>query len=781
MKRALAPAWLAVVIAAGLYLVALGASGFPIRTDLLALLPNEDRDPVVQQAKDAMARNLGRHVLLAFGDADRGRAREAARLATGAIAASGLIDPLVDDALQQAGQRMAAFYFANRGSLLSATDRAALEAGRPQDVATRALAQAFGFASPVDATLLAADPFLLTPSFLNTLPGPLGRLALDEGMLSVEEGALYWVFVPMTLKRDPFDLEAQDRLMSVIDGAMKQAAATMPDVKLLRLGAIFFAEHGARTAIDEITWLAILETGCVIVLIVGVFRRLSPLVLNMLALGVGIAVAFAGTFAIFGEIHVAALLFGTSLIGVAVDYGLHYCTTAFGRSAVTGRQRLAFVLPGIRLGLLTALIGYAALFLAPFPGLKQIAVFAVIGLVGAFLTVVLWFPILDRMKPLTHGARMLRFATLPWIFWTEPNLRLARAAFIALVAVVLVAGLLNYRADDDVRRLQALSPALLQQQDQIKRLAGASTDAQHILVSAPDDEAALQSEEALAPVLDRLIAERAISGYQMPAAFVPSAARQRADRALVTAALQPLLAAHLARLGLSPAAPPGSGAPGSGVAGSGVAELTVARTLADGSVPLLNELVVAPGIHIVTLQGLARPDLVRAALHGQTQARFVEPTADFSRLLGSYRARAVLLTAASVLLVSFVMAWRYGPAGAFWTVLPAVTAALLVPAVLGLLGDPFTFFHAMGLILVIAIGLDYTIFCAETPAGHQSITMLGILLATCTTLLSFGLLGLSTATAVRAFGVTMLIGIASAYLLAPLASRAAPRGRVVSA
>ena len=93
--------------------------------------------------------------------------------------------------------------------------------------------------------------------------------------------------------------------------------------------------------------LTIIEIAGTILLIVGVFRRLSPLLLNLLALGVGIAVAFAGTFLIFGEIHVAALLFGTSLIGVAVDYGLHYCTTAFGTAAVTGRQRLAFVMPAI--------------------------------------------------------------------------------------------------------------------------------------------------------------------------------------------------------------------------------------------------------------------------------------------------------------------------------------------------------------------------------------------------------------------------------------------------
>ena len=165
-------------------------------------------------------------------------------------------------------------------------------------------------------------------------------------------------------------------------------------------------------------------------------------------------------------------------------------------------------------------------------------------------------------------------------------------------------------------------------------------------------------------------------------------------------------------------------------------------------------------------------DVVRAAFAGRSDVRFVDPTADFSRLLGAYRSRAVMLTVISVVFVAGLLAWRYGPRGAFWTILPPITAALLVPAVISLCGEPFTFFHAMGLILVVAIGVDYTIFCAETPRGHHSVTMLAILLATITTLLSFGLLGISNVLAVRAFGVTMLIGITSAYLLAPLASRA---------
>ena len=75
MRYTLAMAWLAIVIASAGYLTRLGFVGFPIRSDLLALLPQEERDPVLQKAKEAMSRTLGRRILLAFGAEDRSRCR----------------------------------------------------------------------------------------------------------------------------------------------------------------------------------------------------------------------------------------------------------------------------------------------------------------------------------------------------------------------------------------------------------------------------------------------------------------------------------------------------------------------------------------------------------------------------------------------------------------------------------------------------------------------------------------------------------------------------------
>ncbi len=199
--------------------------------------------------------------------------------------------------------------------------------------------------------------------------------------------------------------------------------------------------------------------------------------------------------------------------------------------------------------------------------------------------------------------------------------------------------------------------------------------------------------------------------------------------------------------------------------------LTLGDALASDSVPFLRELVLGPGLHVVALQGLSDPDAVRAAVAGTAGVRLVNPTADFSALLAKYRHRALLLTGLAGLLMLPVLMWRYGWRGGLWALLPPAAALILAPAAVGLMGQDFTFFHAMALVLILSIGVDYAVFCAESGVEQQPVTMLAVWLATLTTLLSFGLLAFSAVPAVHSFGVTMLVGISIAFLFAPLAAR----------
>jgi predicted exporter len=96
-----------------------------------------------------------------------------------------------------------------------------------------------------------------------------------------------------------------------------------------------------------------------------------------------------------------------------------------------------------------------------------------------------------------------------------------------------------------------------------------------------------------------------------------------------------------------------------------------------------------------------------------------------------------------------------------------VVACLVGIAVTTLTGSTLNLFNLLALVLVVGIGIDYTLFFAE-QAQSQS-TLLAITLSAMTTLLSFGLLSLSETHAIHSFGLTTLSGIFVAWLLSPLA------------
>ena len=759
-------AWGMLVAAACVMLLLKLHNGVELQTDMTALLPTEERDPSAQHVKDQVTEILAKRVFILVGDADRTNARAGGAALTKALEESGTVTAVTYRLAPDRLKSLGAMYFPYRFGLLTAADRERLQENHGAQIVDRAVASVYGPSSIADANLLRRDPFLLMPEFLSNLPMPVARLTPDDGVLSTRDGGTTWVLLVAQLNGNVYSGAFQERFIAEFNAAEHKLHATMPHLQVLRVGAIFYAHAGAKSATAETTRLSIVSLIGTVALILVVFRALRPLWLTLLAIAVGVLCAFSVSLAIFGGLHVVALLFGVSLIGIAIDYCLQYISARFGAQAGPPSERLRQVLPAITLGAATTLIGYATLLLAPFPGLHQLAVFSAVGLVGSFLTIVLWLPLLDRREPFPHGARILAMANLLWEFWEAPSYQRWRRVLIGLVAISTIIGAARLRFDDDLRHQQALASGLRQQEALIRSLTGISGGMEFLLVRAPTVDDALQTEEALHSRLTSAKQEGAIRGFQTIAQFIPSIARQREDRGLVHDKLmRPYVSAYYQRLGMT-----GAAATDADTAGF----LTPDAIGDDSPLAFLRNLILESdaggATHVVLLTGVSRPEQIRLVADKVPGVRFVDPAGDVTRLLGEYRLRAMILIAVSVILMMPVLIWRYGLRGSLRVALSPVIAVVAAPPLVALAGVTFTFFNAMALVLVLSIGFDYAVFCRESLPSRRSVTMLGVWLAMLTTLLSFGLLVLSSTYAVHAFGATLLMGTILAFAFAPTAS-----------
>ena len=147
----------------------------------------------------------------------------------------------------------------------------------------------------------------------------------------------------------------------------------------------------------------------------------------------------------------------------------------------------------------------------------------------------------------------------------------------------------------------------------------------------------------------------------------------------------------------------------------------------------------------------------------------VHPVEDLNGVLSRARSSFTLRVSISYLIVAALVLLRYGSGLGFRILATPTLAAAGTILILAALGEPLTLFHGVGLLLVLGIGVDYALFFAEAGEVEPG-TLQAVLLSAGTTVLSFGVLSLSTLPVLVGIGTTVVVGIVLSLALSPLAA-----------
>ncbi len=545
-----------------------------------------------------------------------------------------------------------------------------------------------------------------------------------------------------------------------------------------------FSVTSRDTIKGQVSRLSIISVALIATLLLLVYRSFSALALGFLPV---ISGALAGVAAVslgFGAVHGITLGFGTALIGEAVDYSIYL----FVQSEQAGADQQHWIQrfwPTIRLGVLTSIFGFASLLLSGFPGLAQLGLHAIAGLIAAALVTRFVLPHLLPSNFRIHDVSALG-VVLSRLVQRAATLRWAAALLLLAACAILV----QHRAslwDDKIASLSPVSQAEIALDASLRADMGAPDVRYLVVVSGANQEAVLRDAEQVSTVLQAQVDQGALAGFESPSRYLPSIATQRARQASLPApavlearlaqALQGLpVRAQLFKPFLSD------------VAAASKQPLLQASDLEQTSMAMaVDALLIRQQHHWSALLPLTaaqdasiNADRMRAALRasGLPNVLLVDMKAESDRLYSGYLHEAILLSLGGLLAIIGLLLWVLrSPLRVLRIILPLAAAVISVTAGLALLGQQLIILHLVGLLLVVAVGSNYALFFdrAEQSLEHSIAprTLASMLFANLTTVAGFGLLAFSNVSILQAMGVTVAPGVILALIYSAIFARQA--------
>jgi predicted exporter len=399
--------------------------------------------------------------------------------------------------------------------------------------------------------------------------------------------------------------------------------------------------------------------------------------------------------------------------------------------------------------------------LAPYPILKQFAVFSMTGLLSSFLTVFCIFPYLK-----VPGEEK-RTVVLSEKNFSLP--RTARAVLSAGLAVIIIIFLaVNFRAvkiENNISSLYTMSSSLMKSEKLAAEILDYGSSPWYFIVCGSSPEEALENEERLLLRLEEEVMRGNLESFLGTADFVPSIKTQKKTFEAMKALL-PLVPAQFEYLGFPPeytqffysefAAAEKYCYPKDAPSIFGISNLWI------GEYDRNSYSCVLP-------VKAKNEEIFRSIAEEFDFVFFINKVKDISGDLDTLTKTMLLFFLAAYIVISVIICFVYR-----WkdsVKICAVPLLMVLTALTALAHNkiPLGFFSIAALVLVFGLGLDYIFYMTgRKNEEKKNLTLLAVILSFLTTLLSFGALAFSSFVQVHVFGITVCSGPGAAFIFAIL-------------
>lgn len=565
------------------------------------------------------------------------------------------------------------------------------------------------------------------------------------------------------------DTNAQQHAMTAIREAFD--TGTPSAARLLMTGPGVFSVTSRNTIQGQVTRLSIISIALIATLLLLVYRSFTALTLSFLPVISGALAGIAAVSLGFGAVHGITLGFGTALIGEAVDYSIYL----FVQSEQGGSEKQSWIRrfwPTVRLGVLTSIFGFASLLLSSFPGLAQLGLYSIAGLIAAAMVTRFVLPHLLPANFHIHDVSAIG-QILSGLVQRAAKLRWAAALLLLAACAILIINR-THLWNDKISSLSPVSQADVALDASLRADMGASDVRYLVVVSGESRESVLQSAEQVSRILQAQVDHGELAGFESPSRYLPSQATQRARQASLPDSA--VLASRLAQSVQGLPVHAQLFAPFlADIAAARHQPLLKAADLYNTSMAMaVDALLIQQKNHWSALLPLTAPEggsinasRIRAALNTSdfSNVLFVDMKIESDHLYSSYLHEAILLSLGGLLALIGLLLWVFrSPMRVLRIIAPLAAAVVTVTAGFALLGQQLIILHLVGLLLVVAVGSNYALFFDRTDSPISPRTLASLLFANLTTVAGFGVLAFSNVSILQAMGATVAPGVILALI-----------------
>ena len=275
-----------------------------------------------------------------------------------------------------------------------------------------------------------------------------------------------------------------------------QSEMSNSDVKIYLTGTPIHSYYASSKSMIEINIICALSSLFILAICYFYFRNLKLLIPIAISLGGGILAGYLLCAIFFPSIHVLTFVFSTTLIGICIDYSLHYFI----------EKDIEKIFKSLTVSMLTTVSAFAILLFSGVELLKQISVFTMTGLFTVYSMVVLFYPLFK----FSGQSGKINFNLTPKF----------KKIFSVVIILVSVCGIFCLKFNDDIRNLYVPSKKLMKAEKLFAEVTGGNKKTTFALIKGENMQEILQKEENITKNLMP-------QDYQAISKYIPSIKRQQ--------------------------------------------------------------------------------------------------------------------------------------------------------------------------------------------------------------------------------------------------------------